>query len=209
MNNSDTLFLKIPVGELEVNCYIIYSANTKNCYIIDPGDSGEIILEKAKETGLNPQKILLTHGHIDHCGGIRHIVSETGIPVLIHKMDSSLMTSQRNLELGSVFGLDTPPEPDVFFEDGEIIRLDETDIEIIHTPGHTPGSVCFKTGGTLFTGDTLFRGSVGRTDLPGGNFRQLEESLELLKIFHVKTVVHPGHGESTDIEQELRLNPFL
>lgn len=209
MSLSDTLFLKIPVGELEVNCYIIYSVNTKNCYIVDPGDNGEIILRKIMEAGLNPQKILLTHGHIDHCGGIRHIVSETGIPVLIHKMDSSLMTSQRNLELGSVFGLDTPPEPDGFFENGEIIRLDGKDIEIIHTPGHSPGSVCFKTGKMLFTGDTLFRGSVGRTDLPGGNFKQLEESLELLKKNPVETIIHPGHGESTDIKQELRLNPFL
>ena len=209
MGHYETFFLKIPVGELEVNCYIIYSKNTKNCFIIDPGDNGEKISKKISETGLNPQKILLTHGHIDHCGGIRHIVSDTDIPVLIHKMDSSLMTSQRNLELGSVFGLDTPPEPNGFFEGGDIIRLDEIDIEIIHTPGHTPGSVCFKTGNMLFTGDTLFRGSVGRTDLPGGNFKNLEESIELLKKYPVETIIHPGHGESSDIEQELRFNPFL
>ncbi|MEN8153188.1 MAG: MBL fold metallo-hydrolase [Acidobacteriota bacterium] len=209
MNQNGPTFFKIIVGELEVNCYIIYSEQTKNCFIIDPGDNGEKILKGISEAGLNPQKILLTHGHIDHCGGISYIVSETGIPVFVHKEDSLLMNSRRNMELGAAFGLDTPPEPDGYFKDREIIKLDDVDIEVFHTPGHTPGSVCFKTNGMIFTGDTLFHGSIGRTDLPGGNFSQLEESLELLKKFPGNTKIHPGHGESSDIKQELRINPFL
>ncbi|MCL5037681.1 MAG: MBL fold metallo-hydrolase [Chloroflexi bacterium] len=185
---------KLEVGPLQANCYIMGDENTGNALVIDPGGDTDLILEVLKDEGLKVSKILCTHGHPDHVGGAYSLAEAAGAPVCIHAEDSSF------------YGLDA----DCLLSDGEEIAQDSIALKVIHTPGHTPGSVCFLCGSRLFTGDTLFAGSVGRTDFPGGNTRQLMESLaKKIAGLPPGTEVFPGHGESTRLEWELEGNPYL
>lgn len=199
----------IVVGELEVNCYLIYSRESKKCFIVDPGDEGSKIIDEVNELGIEPEGVILTHAHIDHCGGVSQIISEFGIPLIMHKKDMDILNSGINQEISEALGLHMAPQPDRFFEDGEELLSEGLAIKIIHTPGHTPGSVCLSTGNLLFTGDTLFAGSIGRTDLPGGDFKTIQSSLDRLRSFPPETVILPGHGDSSTLKRELEFNPFL
>lgn len=201
---------RIPVGNLEANCYIVGCEETKKAAVIDPGDEGERILERLHKLGLEAVAILLTHGHVDHIGAVEQLKKATGTPVMIHTQDGEMLTNpSRNLSawMGAQIKFDPA---DRLLEEGDRLNIGNLTLEVIHTPGHTPGGLCFKVGQELFTGDTLFAQSVGRSDFPGGNHSTLIEGIKSkLLILDESLKVYPGHGATTTIGQEKRHNPYL
>ncbi|NVM04758.1 MAG: MBL fold metallo-hydrolase [Candidatus Helarchaeota archaeon] len=200
----------IVVSQFQTNCYIIGFKEISRGIIIDPGDESEKILKLIEKNNFNINHILHTHGHIDHIGGTAKIKEITGARTFIHRDDLSLY---KNLMIqGEAFGmiLDEPPEIDEFFKDGDKINFNGIIIEIIHTPGHSPGSVCFKTENKLFSGDTLFNMGIGRTDLWGGSHHKIMKSInEKLLTLNDNTIVYPGHGPETTIGYEKVNNPYI
>lgn len=201
-------------GLVDTNCYVLACPETLKAMIIDPGafNAAEVdkILGIISQHGLIPQYILNTHGHIDHIAGNSQLKKTTRADLLIHSKDAGMILS--GMMNGSfMFGQEvTSPQADRQLEDGEVIEVGNLSIEVIHTPGHTPGCICLYVDKTLFSGDTLFAGSVGRTDLPGGNEEQIIRSIkQKLMILPEETTVRPGHGPRTTIGREKRENPFL
>lgn len=200
----------IVVGPLQVNCYLVGCEVTRQALVIDPGADGERILAALADRGLSLQTIVNTHGHFDHIGANRLLVEATGARLLLHAGDLPLLRNAR--QHAAVYGLATEPspEPDSLLEDGDTVSVGELSLAVLHTPGHSPGGICLYGEGHLFVGDTLFAGSVGRTDLPGGDHEQLIAGIrDKLLPLPAATVVHPGHGPDTDLGREQRHNPFL
>jgi hydroxyacylglutathione hydrolase len=202
----------VPVGPLQCNCSIIGDPVTREAIVIDPGDDVADILKIVGEHNLKVATILITHAHIDHVGGAMKLKAQTGAPVLMNQNDQRLLQA---LDMQAAWIGIRPPEPvviDAGLADGERIGQGTLAAHVIHTPGHTEGSVCLllDSGKTLIAGDTLFAGSIGRTDLPGGSFEKIMNSLHdrLLQLPDDTTVV-PGHGRLTSIGEERRNNPFL
>jgi hydroxyacylglutathione hydrolase len=202
----------LPVGVLQCNCSIFGDEETREAIVIDPGDEIDSILAILDRHGLTVKAIVITHAHIDHIGGAAKLKAVTGAPVHMNANDQELYD---HLDVQAQWlGMATPgrTEIDSGARDGDTLRLAATDFHILHTPGHTQGSLCLwiPAEQKLIAGDTLFRDSVGRTDLPGGNHRQLLVSIEdkLLRLPE-ETVVIPGHGPSTTIGRERERNPFL
>jgi glyoxylase-like metal-dependent hydrolase (beta-lactamase superfamily II) len=199
------------VGIVGTNCYFAIHPDTKECLIIDPGDQGEQLAEKIKSEGLSPKAILLTHGHFDHIMGVEALRQEFSIPVYVHEADQDLLENP-DLNSGSMIGRSVSVTADHMVKDGEILNLAGFKIQVLHTPGHTPGGVCyyFPEEEIVFSGDTLFCDSVGRTDLPGGSASDLVRSIRE-KVFSLPdlTLVYPGHGEPTKIGYEKQNNPFV
>jgi hydroxyacylglutathione hydrolase len=198
------------VGPLETNCYLIGERETGRAIIIDPGAEGGRILNLIHERGWNLEKILLTHGHFDHIGAVAMLKQNTDAEIWIHKEDRSMLQMpDKNFSL--FWG--TPcicPEADGFLKEGMSIFLDDCKLEVLHTPGHSPGSVSFVGDSFVMVGDTLFRNSVGRTDIPGSSRTLLLESIKKkLLVLDERTRVYPGHGPVTSIADEKRGNPFL
>ena len=188
----------LPVGSIGTNCYLLYDETTKDAAVIDPSDNAKPVAARIKELGLNVRAILLTHGHFDHCGDVKRIRKLTGAQVFVHPAD-------RDLPIMLSRGL----EADRDLADGDVLDLAGTQLKVLHTPGHTPGSVCFLCGDLLFSGDTLFEGSCGRTDFPGGSWPEMLASLRRLAELEGDYKVYPGHGEETTLEQERRFNPYM
>ena len=200
----------IVVGPLDVNCYIFGCEDTKVAAIIDPGDNADEIIKVIDKEGLKPEFIINTHAHFDHIGGVKAIQEHFKIDFLLHKEDSFLIENAS--EQATVFGLSPIPKPDVnkFVNNGDKISLGDKIINVIHTPGHSPGGVCYYVDNNIFVGDTMFAGSIGRTDLPGGSYETLINSIkERLFPLGDSTIVYPGHGPSTTIKNEREHNPFL
>lgn len=205
------MFLKtITAGPLGVNCYLIGSEKTKAGAVIDPGDDAPIILNAIKQNHLDINYILLTHGHVDHLAHLMKLKDEINAEFLMHQADAFLLTGL--FAQAMMFGLPNPgkPKPDRFIEDGEEIILNDLKIKVLHTPGHSPGSVTYFVENKLFVGDLIFAGSIGRTDLPKGDYQTLIKSVEN-KIFTLpdETVIYPGHGTETTVGQEKATNPFF
>jgi hydroxyacylglutathione hydrolase len=206
------LFESFPVGPLACNCTILGDEETREAIVIDPGDEVGRIHRRLTELGLKLKQILVTHAHIDHVGGALKLKRLTGAPIYLNESDVPLldMMEAQAAWLG-VTAPETAP-PDAPLEDGQIVGLEHYPAQVLHTPGHTQGSVClhFAPLKLLIAGDTLFAGSIGRTDLPGGNFDQIIDSLRtrLLKLPD-ETRVLPGHGPQTSIGEERGSNPFL
>ncbi len=205
----------LTVGALAVRCYFVICPETKKAAIIDPGGDEKLILKKLEELGLTPVYILATHGHADHVCGAWYLRRELKIPVAMHESDDSFFRSSEGIALFSVWGFEPNEPADITFTEGTILEIGDIKLRVIHTPGHSPGSVCFYDGEThLFTGDTLFVGAVGRTDLPGGNFQELLKSIET-KILPLpeKTIVLPGHdyGDKpySTLAYEKENNPYI
>ncbi len=199
----------ITVGALETNCYIIFDGKN-NAIIIDPGGEPEKIQSFIERKNLKPLRIINTHGHADHCGGNRFFKEKYSIPISIHKDEIEILNSFENKFIFPLMGGRPSPAPDRLLEDGEMIRFGEINLRIIHTPGHTPGSISIFTDGILFSGDLIFSGSVGRTDLPGGSWKELLNSIKN-KILTLpdETLILPGHGPSTTVKEERENNPFI
>ena len=201
-------------GPLSCNCSVIADPGSGEAAVIDPGGEVDHILEVLKTHGLECKAIIHTHAHIDHILGTARLAEETGAPIWLHEDDLPLYRGigMQAAMLGMA-GAETPPDPDHYCVDGEELELGEKErVTVLHTPGHTPGSVCFHAAAqsTIYTGDTLFRLGIGRTDLWGGSYPQIIQSIrERLLTLPGGTEVIPGHGPSTTIATELRNNPFL
>jgi len=200
--------ITIKVGPWETNCYLVTPKGGEESMIIDPGAEPERILSQVR--GLNVRYIINTHGHSDHIGANRAIKEVSGAKILIHRDDASMLTYPReNLSLLWSQEITSPPA-DRLLEGGEKIRLDGISWKVIHTPGHSPGGISLLGDNWLFSGDTLFARSVGRTDLPGSSWEVLLESIrEKFLTLDDQVIVYPGHGPSTTIGEERRWNPFL
>jgi len=188
MIGNDLQLTAIPVGSLETNCYVLGLKGRDDAVVVDPGDEGEKILSVLD--GRKPAAVLLTHGHFDHTGALSFFA---GVPIYIHELDS-IMLGDSHYSFGRIAG-DHARRPDAtgFLQEGQILRLAGMDIHVLHTPGHTRGSVCFRVNDELLTGDTLFKGDYGRTDLPGGSPEQMRASLRrLLRLSGCHVL--PGHG---------------
>ena len=190
------------------NCYIAYD-DDKNGFIIDPGAEAEKILAHVKNLGLNIEGILLTHGHGDHISALNKVRDALGVKVYMHKDELENFLSQSPQFVAMLGGELPNKNPDVLLQDGDVISFKAGDVKVLFTPGHTPGGVCYLYGDTLFTGDTLFQGSIGRTDFPGGDVAAIMESLVKLSKLDEDLKVLSGHGFATTIGTEKRMNPFM
>lgn len=201
----------IVVGVFQENCYIIGNRRTGEAICVDPGDQPEEILALAKDMGVKIKLIANSHAHIDHILAVPEIQARTGARFLLHAQDIPVIQGGWQ-GAGRWLGRDPgePPQPDAFIQEGDTVEVDGVQLKVVHTPGHTPGSVCLYTPGMLFSGDTLFRGSIGRTDFPGGDYSQIMRSIvdKLLELPD-DTVVLPGHMYETTIQQERQTNPFI
>ncbi len=199
--------VQLTVGEMQTNCYILGSKQTGAGLIIDPGAEPARILAKVAELGLQVKYIVLTHGHIDHIGALTEIRQATGAPVLIQAEDAPMLT-EASKNLSQQFGQSQTFAPaEQLLKAGAILELGELKLKVLHTPGHTPGSISLLSEGKIFSGDTLFKSGVGRTDFPGGSQEELSKSLkEQLLPLPETTEVYPGHGPTTTIGAERLLN---
>ena len=188
-----------PLGSYQTNCYIIHDEASTGCCVIDPGFEPDTVLRNVKKLGLSVEAILLTHGHFDHVGAVRDIAAETDCDVYIHAADLELPAM---LTAGKIYHTHT-------YGEGDTLRLAGLELTVLHTPGHTPGCVCLLCETSLFSGDTLFAGSCGRTDLPGGSWPTILKSLKRLSAIEANLWVFPGHGESTNLTAEKQYNPYM
>lgn len=204
------MILKVyPAGIYQANCYIVADETTGKGFVVDPGGDAEGILAECNQIPMNIEYIILTHGHGDHIGAVNAIKEKTGAKILMNENDEyltqgatkDLIPTLKNMKLFEI---------DRFINDGDIINVGSINVEVIFTPGHTPGGVTLKIGDVLLTGDTLFRSSIGRTDFPGGDYDTIIKSItEKLMILPENMKVYPGHGPESTIGYEKKYNPFL
>ncbi len=199
----------LAVGPIQANCFIIGCETTRAGAVIDPGDEAERIIAEVEKANLHIETIINTHGHFDHVSGNRQLKAATGAELLIHALDAPMLTQLDRM--AGAFGLraDNSPPPDRTIEDGDTVDVGDLHLTVLHTPGHTPGGISLHTDSCVFVGDTLFQGSIGRTDFPGGDFDTLINSIHT-KLFTLdeQTIVYTGHGPETAIGTEKRYNPF-
>ncbi len=199
------------VGSIATNCYIVGCEKTKEAAVIDPGEEGEKILAVLNEVGYKAKQIINTHGHMDHISANGMIKSETGAQLVIHKDDADYLTNASKNLSGLMGQNNTGPAADRLLEDGDTIKIGDTiTLTVIHTPGHTPGGICLAAEDVIFTGDTVFAGSIGRTDLPGGSYETIIDAIkEKLLILEGDYTLYPGHGPASTLKEEKLSNPFF
>jgi glyoxylase-like metal-dependent hydrolase (beta-lactamase superfamily II) len=201
---------KLAVGPIMANCFIVGCKQTREAAVIDPGDEADRILLALAESKLTVKQIINTHGHFDHVGANQRMKAATGAPILIHALDAPMLSMLARTAAAWGMSAENSPPPDRFLEEGDTVDVGSIRFSVIHTPGHTPGGVSLLADGRLFVGDTLFAGSVGRTDFPGGDFEALKSSIQK-KLFTLgdEVEVFTGHGPETTIGEEKRHNPFV
>ncbi|MXV80094.1 MAG: MBL fold metallo-hydrolase [Chloroflexi bacterium] len=198
------------VGAFQENCWVIGNRRTGEAICIDPGEQADDIVHMASEMGVKIKMIANSHAHLDHVLGVRGVQSDDNATFLLHEADLDIL--QGAAESAARFGMqvEQPPDPDHYIEDEQNVEVDGVELQVIHTPGHTRGSVCFYGHGVLFSGDTLFRNSIGRTDLPGGDFNEEMSSIvDKLLMLPDETIVLPGHMDQTTLGAERVQNPFI
>jgi glyoxylase-like metal-dependent hydrolase (beta-lactamase superfamily II) len=201
----------VTVGILEENCYLYACPQTREAVIIDPGDEAEHILEMIQQQKLIPKYIINTHGHIDHICAIDEVSEIYPVPLAIHPADAPMYTDERN---ALIYGRSAPlvkRKPDILLQEGDQLTFGTLTLKVLHTPGHSPGSICLVSQShCVFSGDTLFQRGIGRTDLHGGDYAQIKQSIRT-KLYTLEDdlVVFPGHGEPTTIAEEKYENPFV
>lgn len=198
---------RLTVGPLDTNCWLVDDGAGGPTLVIDPADEPSAIMEAID--GARVAGVVLTHGHFDHLAAARGIVAATGAPLLVHEADAGAITSAHGTG-GALFGFDvSAPPADRLLREGDRVDAGSLSLAVLHTPGHTPGCICLCAGSHLFSGDTLFSGSIGRTDFPGGDMDAMRRSITRLAGLPDETRVHPGHGPETSIARERRVNPFF
>ncbi|MFH2061118.1 MAG: MBL fold metallo-hydrolase [Pseudomonadota bacterium] len=201
---------KLEVGPIMANCYILGCKSTKQAVVIDPGDDADRILMELAKSELRVKYLINTHGHFDHVGANKQMKEATNAQIAIHPADEPMLEELSRSAM--MFGLsaENSPPADIVLNHGDEISFGEITLKVIHTPGHSQGGICLYTKGFLFAGDTLFAGSIGRTDLPGGDYDTLIASIkEKLMMLDDDTLVYTGHGPETTIGKEKRINPFI
>ena len=189
----------MPLGSYQTNCYLVWGENSDHCVVIDPGFEPETVLLKAQQLGKKIEAILLTHGHFDHVGGVKEIAQATGCRVYLCQEELAM---PQQWTAGELYYTHT-------YCEGDIMELAGVSFRVLHTPGHTPGSVCLMAEDTIFSGDTLFQSSCGRTDLPGGSWSEITKSLKRLAALEADYTVYPGHGSATTLNEEKTYNPYM
>jgi hydroxyacylglutathione hydrolase len=199
----------IVVGPLQVNCYVVYDDKSLDALVIDAGDEPDKILKFIKSNNLKVSRIICTHAHFDHTGGIAGVREKTGAKVMLHIDDLEIYS--RVESQGALWGFHVvqPPHPDLFLGDGEEVVIGEAKLKVMHTPGHSPGGICLVADGIVFTGDTVFAGSIGRTDFYGGSIEALKVSFKKVLSLPPETKLLPGHGNWTTVEDEWQQNFFV
>ena len=199
----------LAVGPIMANCFILGCEKTRKAAVIDPGDDSNRILVKLAEQKLTVEYLINTHGHFDHVGANRKMKEVTGAKLVIHALDQDMLKYLSDAAASFGMSAENSPPPDQTVQDGDTIQFGEITLKVLHTPGHTPGGISLYTDDKVFVGDTLFSGSIGRTDFPGGDFDTLISSIRT-KLFSLgdQVVVYTGHGPETTIGREKRFNPF-
>ncbi len=207
----DDLILKtLTVGPLETNCYILGDERSKEAVVIDPGGDFKEIEEQLKTAELRVKYIILTHGHFDHTGALAQLKKATGAEILIHAEDVPMLSSTGQAQPFLMESGADPCAADGTLQEGDKIQFGQHSLEVLHTPGHTPGGISLLVDKMIFVGDTLFCGSIGRTDLPGGSFQKLIDSIKRKLLTKGDDyLIYPGHGPATSVGEERRNNPFL
>ena len=201
---------QLGVGPLMANCIIIGCEDTKKAAVIDPGDEVDRILMTIAEHQLTVTYILNTHGHFDHVGGNQRLKKVTSAPICIHTEDNVMLKHVASSAASFGMSVENSPDADQLLNDGDMVRIGNIELKVIHTPGHSPGGAAFYVPDVVFVGDTLFAGSIGRTDFPGGSYDQLIASVRnKLFVLPDNTTVYTGHGPTTTIGEEKRTNPFF
>ena len=200
---------RLALGDLETNCFIVDDGEGGPAIVIDPaGEPARLIASIADQPVC---AVVLTHGHFDHLGAVNEVLDATGAPLLVHELDAGrIISSAADANSGAIFGytVEAPPA-DRTLTEGDEVAAGTLRFEVMHTPGHTPGSICLLAPGHVFSGDTLFAGSIGRTDFPGGDMRAMRSSITRLSCLPDDTIVHPGHGPESTIGRERAVNPFF
>ena len=212
MERSAIIVKTLTVGAFAANSYIVGSTSTKQGMIIDPGADADVIMRTVQETGLSISVIAITHAHMDHVGALRQVRQKTHAQFAIHEAEKGFVfsTPMRMLTSIGVSPVKSPPKPDTLLKDGDMIDLGDLHFRVLYTPGHSSGGICLSGHGIVFSGDTLFKFGIGRTDFPGMSHERLMNSIRTkLMALPDETVVYPGHGPPTTIGDERRGNPFL
>lgn len=198
------------LGMLQTNCYII-ETDKKNAMVIDPGDRAQTIIDFCKKLGLTVKIILLTHGHYDHIGGVTLLKQASNADVYIHSLDEELLLNPDLMHMGITAQMEgyIPARADKLLSDGDAVALDEVSLKVMHTPGHSKGSCCFIDDKSIFSGDTIFAGSIGRSDLYGGDEKTLLASAKKIAALDGNPLILSGHGEASDLLTERTSNPFM
>jgi len=201
---------ELVVGPLMSNCFVVGCEKTKEAVVIDPGGDADRILSSLKASGLTVKYIINTHGHFDHVSGNGPLKDATGAAILIHPLDAAMLPKLSSNAAFFGISVDNSPPSDQTIEEGDSVSFGEIHLKVLHTPGHTPGGISLYANGIVFVGDTLFSGSIGRTDFPGGDFNTLISSIRT-KLFKMDDDVRvlSGHGPETSIGSEKRFNPFV
>jgi hydroxyacylglutathione hydrolase len=204
---------KLTVGPFMSNCYVVGSEKTKQGMIIDPGAEPNVILNTVRKLELEIKLIVATHGHLDHVGALKEIKEKTGVAFAMHEADGNNKAIEGMSRLfGEMVGLpfDKMPLPDKLLKDGDIIEIGDLNFTVLHIPGHSPGGIALAGHGVVFSGDTIFQFSIGRTDLPGGSYSQLMDGIfTKLMVLPDDTIIYSGHGPETTIGTERKTNPFV
>lgn len=204
------IFRTLTVGPLETNCYILGDEKSKEAVVIDPGGDFKEIEGELRKLRLKVKYIILTHGHFDHTGALTQLKKATGADILIHSADAGMLSSSGQAQSFFMENAAENCSADRLLQEGDKIRFGEYSLEVLHTPGHTPGGISLVTDTMIFTGDTLFYGSVGRADLPGSSYKKLIDSIRTKLLNRSDDyMIYPGHGPESTIGEERRNNPFL
>jgi len=200
----------LAVGPIQANCFVVGCEDTLEAVVIDPGEEGDRIMQAVTASNLTVKYIINTHGHMDHVSANKRVHELTGAPILIHALDAPMLDQVANSAAAWGLRAENSPAPDRKLQDGDKITFGNITLTVIHTPGHTTGGISLYTQDDVFVGDTLFAGSIGRTDFPGGSFETIKESIQQ-KLFKLgdDVRVHTGHGPTTTIGRERLHNPFV